>query len=294
MAYGIMRKLLEEAGITDIEVKTAGVMTIPGLIPTQECRQILQNDGVCIDHLRSCQLTPELIRRASIIFGMTSFHVQMALRMCEEARGKTFLLKEFTGSDPMNGQIQDPMGCTLEVYKKVYREVRAACRRLMKRGDIFKAPFFERASPSRPRARKGAAAKAKDAKAAAAREPGRQKAPPKEAAVRGAGEKGSDKPAARKTLPKKAEKKRPAAKDAASKGPAENGAPKKRTASPARPVGGEPTLRKKPTVKKPSAKGKAATKATRSKNGPARKTAKKSPATPRGSKPTTSRRSKKG
>ncbi|HUT23979.1 MAG TPA: hypothetical protein VM492_06535, partial [Sumerlaeia bacterium] len=108
MAYGIMRKLLEEAGITDIEVKTAGVMTIPGLIPTQECRQILQNDGVCIDHLRSCQLTPELIRRASIIFGMTSFHVQMALRMCEEARGKTFLLKEFTGSDPMNGQIQDP------------------------------------------------------------------------------------------------------------------------------------------------------------------------------------------
>jgi len=292
MAYGIMRKLLEEAGIADIEVKTAGVMTIPGLIPTQECRQILQNDGMCIDHLRSCQLTPELIRRARIIFGMTSFHVQMALRVCEEARGKTFLLKEFAGSDPKNGQIQDPMGCTLEVYRKVYREIRAACKRLMKRGDILKAPFFERASPSRPRAGKGATARPKDAKTAAGTGPGRHEAPAKEAAVRGAGEKDSDKPAARKALPKKAEKKKPAAKDAPSKEPAENGAPKKRTASPAKPVGGETTPKKKPTVKKPSAKGKAATQKAPDESGPAKRTAKKSPAAPRGSKPTTSRRSK--
>jgi protein-tyrosine phosphatase len=124
--------MLADADITDLEIRTAGVMTVPGLMPTQECRQLLLKDGIDISNHRSCQLTHELIKRASLILGMTSFHVQMALRMAESARGKTFLIKEYTGGDSKNDQVQDPMGCTLEVYKKVYREIRAACRRLMK------------------------------------------------------------------------------------------------------------------------------------------------------------------
>jgi len=132
IAYGVMRKLLGDAGITDLEIRTAGVMTVPGLMPTQECRQLLLKDGIDISNHRSCQLTADLIKRASLILGMTSFHVQMALRRSDPARGKTHLLKQFTGGDGKNDQVQDPMGCTLEVYKKVYREIRAACKRLMK------------------------------------------------------------------------------------------------------------------------------------------------------------------
>jgi protein-tyrosine-phosphatase len=132
MAYGVMRKLLEEAGIQDLEVRTAGVMTVPGLLPTQEVRQMLLKDGIDISNHRSCQLTGELIKRAYLVLGMTSFHVQMALRMAESARLKTHLLKAFAGFDPKNDQVQDPMGCTLEVYKRVYREIRNACKRLMK------------------------------------------------------------------------------------------------------------------------------------------------------------------
>lgn len=132
IAYGVMRRMLADADITDLEIRTAGVMTVPGLMPTQECRQLLLKDGIDISNHRSCQLTHELIKRASLILGMTSFHVQMALRMAESARGKTFLIKEYTGGDSKNDQVQDPMGCTLEVYKKVYREIRAACRRLMR------------------------------------------------------------------------------------------------------------------------------------------------------------------
>jgi protein-tyrosine-phosphatase len=132
MAYGILRKLFEENGIDDVEVRTAGVMTIPGLLPTQECRQILTKEGIEIGLHRSCKMTPELLRRATLILGMTSFHVQMALRMSPEARGKTFLLKEYVGAGSKNSQIQDPMGCTLEVYKKVFKEIRKACKSLAK------------------------------------------------------------------------------------------------------------------------------------------------------------------
>lgn len=132
MAYGILRKLLADEGITSIDVRTSGVMTIPGLLPTQECRHLLEKESIDISNHRSSQMTAEVLKRAALVLGMTSFHVQMALRMTESARGKTFLFKEFTGSDPKNGQVQDPMGCTMEVYRKVYREVRLACKRLIK------------------------------------------------------------------------------------------------------------------------------------------------------------------
>ena len=132
MAYGIMKKMLEEAGVSNLDIRTGGVMTVPGLMPTQECRQLLHKEGIDISMHRSCQLTPELIKRASLVLGMTSFHVQIALRMAECARGKTFLLKEYAGFDGKNDQVQDPMGCTLEVYKRVLRDIRTACKRMMK------------------------------------------------------------------------------------------------------------------------------------------------------------------
>lgn len=145
MAYGIMKKMLEEAGVTELDIRTGGVMTVPGLMPTQECRQLLQKEGIDISMHRSCQLTPELIKRASLVLGMTSFHVQIALRMAECARGKTYLLKEYAGFDGKNDQVQDPMGCTLEVYKKVLRDIRGACKRMMRIEAVLSA-FAPRAS----------------------------------------------------------------------------------------------------------------------------------------------------
>ncbi len=131
MAYGIIKQFFEEEGIDDIEVRTAGVMTIPGLLPTQEVRQILEDDDIDVSGHRSSKMTPDILRRAHLVLGMTSFHVQMALRMESQARGKTYLLKEYVGMDSRNSQIQDPMGSTLEVYKKVYREIKRALKRLV-------------------------------------------------------------------------------------------------------------------------------------------------------------------
>src|SRR5690606_24228359 len=76
-------------------------------------------------------LTPEMLRKADLVLGMTPFHVQFALRMSDDARGKTFLLKEYTKSDLKNYQITDPMGATLEVYKRVFREIKLAIDKLV-------------------------------------------------------------------------------------------------------------------------------------------------------------------
>jgi protein arginine phosphatase len=132
MAAQYFSKMLVEKKIRSIEVKTAGVMTVAGLLATPESIQILDAVGVDLRRHRSRKLTEDLIKKADIILGMTPFHVQSALRMSSEARGKTFLFKEYTGSDARHSQISDPMGCTLEVYKKVFSDIKAACNKLMK------------------------------------------------------------------------------------------------------------------------------------------------------------------
>jgi len=151
MAQGYMLKSMKERFIERIDVKTAGVMTVPGLIPTDEAVQVMETAEVDIRGHRSCELTPEMIRKVDLILGMTPFHVQFAKRLTEEAEGKTFLLKEYAESDMKNYQITDPMGNTLEVYKRVYREMKLAIDKMLDSQDFFlecKSVPPEEAKPS--------------------------------------------------------------------------------------------------------------------------------------------------
>lgn len=131
MAAAYLARRLEEADIQGIDVRSAGVLTVTGLRASQEARQIMNSVEVDLEGHRSSQLSPEMIRRADLILGMTPYHVQRAIRISEIARKKAFLLQEYTRNDLKNIQIQDPMGCTLEVFKKRFAEIRAACDRLL-------------------------------------------------------------------------------------------------------------------------------------------------------------------
>lgn len=150
MAAGYFRKLLSERSVRGVEVRAAGVMTVTGLRASQEAQQVMEAVEVDLSRHRSSQLTPESIRRADLILGMSPLHVQHALRESPDARGKTFLLKEFARSDLKNIQISDPMGCTLEVFKKCFKEIRQACDKLIET-DYVKAliPAAERDARSR-------------------------------------------------------------------------------------------------------------------------------------------------
>lgn len=140
MASAYFRKLLTDSQIKNVEVRSAGVMTINGLLASAEAIQVTEGDEINLRRHRSTPLTPELIRKADLILAMSPFHRQTAIRMSEEAKNKTHLLKEYTGSDLKNVQIMDPMGCTLEVYKKIYKEIKAACDRLVEHEFVTGVP----------------------------------------------------------------------------------------------------------------------------------------------------------
>ena len=156
MASAYFRKLLDEQGVREVETRSAGVMTITGLLASQEAIQVMTAEGVDLHRHRSTQLTPELIRKADLILAMSPFHRQTALRMCEDAKNKTFLLKEYTRSDLKNVQIADPMGCTLEVFKKCFKEIKSACDRLIDHEFITGKPATPRPAAKKPVAKPNA------------------------------------------------------------------------------------------------------------------------------------------
>jgi len=132
MAAGFFRKLLENADINNFDVRSSGIMTVNGLLATPESSQMLEPYEADLSRHRSKPITAELLRGCDLILGMTPIHVQQALRLEPGIRDKIFLLKEYTQNDPKKVQIDDPMGNTLEVYKKVFGEIRSACQRLLK------------------------------------------------------------------------------------------------------------------------------------------------------------------
>jgi protein-tyrosine-phosphatase len=204
MAAGYLRKLLDERGVPNIEIRSAGVMTVTGLRASQEAVQILQEEGVDLDRHRSSQLTEDLIRRASLILGMTPFHVQRAMRINDDARHRTFLFKEFVGMKDENIQIADPMGQTLEVFKKCFREVKE---------DFFKKrqPPARREAPAaaKPAAKPKPAKDKSTGKRAAKKEPGKKTtARSKGARKQAPSKKSGEKKASKKKAPVKKRLKR--------------------------------------------------------------------------------------
>jgi protein-tyrosine phosphatase len=139
MAKGYLEKLMRLRNIRHVQVNTAGVMTRNGLLPTQESVQMLSEEGEDIRSHRSKPMTAEMLENADLVLGMGAFQVQKATRTNPNAKGKTFLLKEYVGLTGRNAQISDPMGGTMEVYRKVFNEIKAAINLLIEK-EFFTNP----------------------------------------------------------------------------------------------------------------------------------------------------------
>ncbi|GAB7387883.1 protein arginine phosphatase PrpB [Bacillaceae bacterium] len=130
MAEALLRKLLQEKGLPG-EVKSAGVAALEGLPASPQAVEVLKQKGIELAH-RSQPLTDELVRWADLIFTMTESHKRMVHGMQEEAKEKTFTLKEYVDGEPPY-DIADPFGGDREIYQKCAEEIEALLLRLVER-----------------------------------------------------------------------------------------------------------------------------------------------------------------
>jgi glycine hydroxymethyltransferase len=149
MAEGLTRRALD--GRPGFQVRSAGVGAMDGQPPSANAIRVMKELGIDIASLRSQLLTAELVREATMIFGMTRGHVDAILLLYPQAAEKTFLLREFDDTlEPFEKDIADPIGGSYEVYRNCRDQIEQGIASLLKFMDqaTGKAGESVAASPS--------------------------------------------------------------------------------------------------------------------------------------------------
>jgi glycine hydroxymethyltransferase len=113
MAEGLLTAVLNEHGISDVQVVSCGVVGWEGSAPMPEAVDALLENGIDISGHVARRLDPSMIRSADLVLAMAGEHRESVVRHAPEARGRTFTMKEFVhlldhlpaamGPSPANG-----------------------------------------------------------------------------------------------------------------------------------------------------------------------------------------------
>ena len=110
MAEGIAKHFIEQSGLYDWKVSSAGVFGMDGTDISFESIKALQNRGIEFNST-SRALTAEMVEEATHVFCMTESHKQSVLHLAPDAT-----VVELLDSD---GAIADPIGQSQNVYDAV-------------------------------------------------------------------------------------------------------------------------------------------------------------------------------
>ncbi|KYG28565.1 low molecular weight protein arginine phosphatase [Priestia endophytica] len=112
----------------DFEVQSAGIFAGKGMPISAAASQALLERGIEHNH-RSQPFTSELAEWADYIFTMTNQHKQLIVSQHPSAAKKTFTLHEFSTSSV--GDVQDPYGGDLSIYRETLGELDELIRQLI-------------------------------------------------------------------------------------------------------------------------------------------------------------------
>ncbi len=119
MAAAIMNDIAVKNDL-NVLIDSAGVYAYEGDKATDNAIAILAEQGIDLSKHRAKPLTNELVDIADLILVMTASHKELLAGI---AVSKVYTLLEYAG---MDGDISDPFGGDLEVYKRTADEIRNA------------------------------------------------------------------------------------------------------------------------------------------------------------------------
>ena len=139
MAEGLFRHALKELGRDQkmITVLSAGVSATKGSKASQPALEALSEFGIQFGSFRSQPVTEELLERCTHVFTMTRDHQRILDLLYPEHSAKVRLLGDFTAR---GGDIPDPIGQGLPVYRK--------CRDVIKSALDHLLDFVDQSTPS--------------------------------------------------------------------------------------------------------------------------------------------------
>ena len=120
MAEAIARSQSEKTGKLELEIRSAGTSTVPGLPASEGALRAARRHGLTLEGHASSALSREIIDWADLVLTMGPSHLLRVLEMGGE--GKSSLLGAFARGldDEMEPAVQDPYGGDDDVYEGTF------------------------------------------------------------------------------------------------------------------------------------------------------------------------------
>ena len=112
------------------DVRSAGTSAAHGMPASREGVVVMDELGIDTRSHSSQPLTSALIDQANMIVCMARSHQNAIVSQFPEASDRVFLLNSFASSGEP-GDVEDPIGMPVDVYRSTRNEIDAAIRRLL-------------------------------------------------------------------------------------------------------------------------------------------------------------------
>jgi len=139
MAEGILKKMLEDKGVGNLEVSSAGTHGLSNAPASLFAMEVAGDRNIDLSGHRSRRLTPEMIKEADLILAMSQEHLDFISRIDRRVEDRTFLLKAFPQVNSASNKgrndgvlsIEDPIGRSLDDYERSFVEIEKEIRRIL-------------------------------------------------------------------------------------------------------------------------------------------------------------------
>ncbi len=116
LAEAIVKRMVSDAGRTDIEIASAGIQAWTGSPASDEALLVGLERNLDLSAHRSRPLTTEILAQTDLVLAMSDSHVAHVRRMRPDAN--VHLLTSFASGTGAARAIQDPFGGDLSVYRQ--------------------------------------------------------------------------------------------------------------------------------------------------------------------------------
>ncbi|MGB2990601.1 MAG: low molecular weight protein arginine phosphatase [Candidatus Zixiibacteriota bacterium] len=139
MAEGILKKLLEDKGVGNLEVSSAGTHGLSNAPASLFAMEVAGDRNIDLSGHRSRRLTAGMIDNADLILAMSQEHLDYIKRIGGTAGDRTFLLKAFpqvnsASNKGRNGgvlSIEDPIGGSPDDYQRSFADIEKEIKRIL-------------------------------------------------------------------------------------------------------------------------------------------------------------------
>ncbi len=131
MSEALLRRKLEERGLSGIQVASAGTGAWDGAPASEGAYLVALEHGLDLSAHRARLLTRETVQLADLVLTMARHHRARVDQL--GGGGRAHLLGEYAGQQGEEAEVRDPFGGDLDGYRETFRELDALMDQVVQR-----------------------------------------------------------------------------------------------------------------------------------------------------------------